>query len=392
VFRVACSVCPCGTLAQYARYARNTEYATREKVGRLATKRLPAARLLRWATKNLRDLPWRVEPRDPYRVWVSEIMLQQTQVVTVIPYFRRFIERFPTVQALAAAPLDDVLKLWEGLGYYARARNLFRAARKVVAEFEGRLPDTVEELSQLPGIGRYTSGAIASIAFGRDAPVVDGNVKRVLCRVYAIRGDARQPAVQKKLWACAEANLPKGKGGRWNEAMMELGATVCTPRSPRCDECPLAGVCRARALGTQEQLPTKATKKRLPHYDVTAAVIRKRGRILIAQRPVGGMLGGLWEFPGGKVERGESLEECLRREIKEELGVEIEVDQPVTQVKHAYTHFRITLHAFECRLVSGRPRAIQVADWRWVRFDELGDFAFAVTDRKIIQALQTLDD
>ena len=355
---------------------------------RPVTNHLPVGKLLRWAARNLRDLPWRVEPRDPYRVWVSEIMLQQTQVVTVIPYFRRFTGRFPTVQALAAAPLGDVLKLWEGLGYYARARNLHRAARKVVAEFEGRLPDTVEELSQLPGIGRYTLGAIASIAFGRDAPVVDGNVKRVLCRVYAIRGDARQPAVQKKLWALAEANLPKGKGGRWNEAMMELGATVCTPRSPHCDECPLSGDCRARALGIQEQLPTKATRKKLPHYDVTAAVIRKRGRVFIAQRPVGGMLGGLWEFPGGKRERGESLEECLRREIKEELGVEIEVDQMVTQVKHAYTHFRITLHAFECRLVSGRPLAIQVADWRWVRFDELDDFAFAVTDRKIIQALR----
>jgi A/G-specific adenine glycosylase len=352
------------------------------------TRRLPINKLLRWAEKHLRDLPWRIEPRDPYRVWISEMMLQQTQVATVIPYFRRFTERFPTVQALAAAPLDDVLKLWEGLGYYARARNLHHAARKVVAEFDGHLPDTVEELSTLPGIGRYTAGAIASIAFGRDEPVVDGNVKRVLCRVYAIRGDARQPAIQKKLWSLAAANLPKGKAGRWNEAMMELGATVCLPRSPRCDECPLARVCRARALGIQEKLPTKATKKRLPHYDVTAAVIRKRSRVLIAQRPVGGMLGGLWEFPGGKRERGESLEECLRREIKEELGVEIEVGQSVTQVKHAYTHFRITLHAFECRLVSGRPRAIQVADWRWVRFDELDDFAFAVTDRKIIQALR----
>jgi len=355
---------------------------------RPVTNCLPVGKLLRWAARNLRDLPWRVEPRDPYRVWVSEIMLQQTQVITVIPYFRRFTERFPTVQALAAAPLDDVLKLWEGLGYYARARNLYRAARKVVAEFEGRLPDTVEQLSQLPGIGRYTLGAISSIAFGRDAPVVDGNVKRVLCRVYALRGDARRPAVQKKLWALAEANLPKGKAGRWNEAMMELGATVCTPRSPHCDECPLAGDCQARALDIQEQLPTKATPKKLPHYDVTAAVIRKRGRVLIAQRPVGGMLGGLWEFPGGKRERGESLEECLRREIKEELGVEIEVGQPVTRVKHAYTHFRITLHAFECRLVSGQPLAIQVANWRWVRFDELDDFAFAVTDRKIIQALR----
>jgi A/G-specific adenine glycosylase len=188
-------------------------------------------------------------------------------------------------------------------------------------------------------------------------------------------------------------NLPKGKAGRWNEAMMELGATVCLPRSPRCDECPLAQVCRARALGLQEKLPARAARKQTPHVDVTAAIIRKRNRrngdrILIAQRPIGGMLGGLWEFPGGKVERGESLEECLRREMNEELGIEIEVGQPVTQVKHAYTHFRITLHAFACRLVSGRPRAIKVADWRWVRLDELDDFAFAVTDLKIIRALR----
>ena len=185
-------------------------------------------------------------------------MLQQTQVVTVIPYFQRFTERFPTVEALAAAPLDDVLRLWEGLGYYARARNLHRAAQQVVAEFGGRLPDTVEGLSQLPGIGAYTAGAIASIAFGRDAPVVDGNVRRVLCRVYAIRSDLRQPQVGRRLWALAEMNLPRGKAGRWNEALMELGATVCQPRSPRCNECPLAKGCRARALGLQEKLPARA--------------------------------------------------------------------------------------------------------------------------------------
>jgi A/G-specific adenine glycosylase len=289
---------------------------------------------------------------------------------------------------LAAAPLDDVLKLWEGLGYYARARNLHRAAQQVVAEFGGRLPDTVKGLSKLPGIGAYTAGAIASIAFGRDAPVVDGNVRRVLCRVYAVRGDTRQPKIQQKLWALAEMNLPKAKAGRWNEALMELGATVCLPRSPRCDECPLAEVCRASALGLQEKLPARTAKKPTPHVDVTAAVIRKNGRLLIAQRPTSGMLGGLWEFPGGKVERGESVEECLRREILEELGIEIEVGRPVTQVKHTYTHFRITLHAFVCRLKKGRPRAIQVADWRWVRLGEMDNFAFAVTDRKIIQALQ----
>lgn len=352
------------------------------------TIRLRVDKLLRWASRHLRDLPWRAEPRDPYRVWVSEVMLQQTQVVTVIPYFQRFTERFPTVETLAAAPLDDVLKQWEGLGYYARARNLHRAAQQVVAEFGGRLPDTVEELSKLPGIGAYTAGAIASIAFGRNAPALDGNVKRVLCRVYAIRQDLRQPKVEQKLRALAEMNLPRGKAGRWNEALMELGATVCLPRSPRCGECPLAQACRARALGIQQKLPARAARKRTPHVDVTAAVIRKNGRLLIAQRPAGGMLGGLWEFPGGKVEQGESLEGCLRREILEELGVGIEVGRPVTQVKHTYTHFRITLYAFVCRLKKGRPRAIKVADWRWVRLGELDDFAFAATDRKIIQVLQ----
>jgi A/G-specific adenine glycosylase len=351
--------------------------------------RLPVGKLLRWAARNLRELPWRIEPRRAYRVWVSEIMLQQTQVVTVIPYFSRFMECFPTVQALAEAPLGDVLKLWEGLGYYSRARNLHRAAQKVVSEFGGRLPDTIEGLSELPGIGRYTAGAIASLAFGRDAPVVDGNVKRVLARLYAVRGDVRLPQVERKLWELAELNLPHGKAGRWNEAMMELGATVCTPRSPRCGECPFAMVCRARALDIQEELPKRAAKKRTPHYDVTAAIIRKRNQVLIAQRPLGGMLGGLWEFPGGKRERGETLEECLRREIKEELDIEIEVGELVTQVQHAYTHFRITLHAFECRLQQGRPRALQVADWRWVWLDELNEFAFAVTDRKIIAVLKT---
>jgi len=313
-------------------------------------------------------------------------MLQQTQVVTVIPYFQRFTERFPTVQALAAAPLDEVLKLWEGLGYYARARNLHRAARQVVAELGGRLPDKVAGLIKLPGIGAYTAGAIASIAFGRDAPVVDGNVKRVLCRVYALRGDTHQPKIQHKLWALAEANLPEGKAGRWNEALMELGATVCLPRWPQCDKCPLAKVCRARALGIQDRLPARAARKPTPHVDVTAAVIRRLrgGRMLIAQRPTGGMLGGLWEFPGGKVERGESLAEGLRREIREELGIEIEVGRPLARVEHAYTHFRITLYAFECSCRSNPVKGV----WRWARLSDLANLAMPSADRKIIAEMQ----
>ena len=345
-----------------------------------------ARKLIRWFEANARDLPWR-RRRTPYRVWLSEMMLQQTQVDTVIPYFRRFTKRFPTVGALADAPLDEVLKLWEGLGYYARARNLHRAARIVAHEFKGRFPKTVEGLMRLPGVGRYSAGAIASLAFGVDAPALDGNVARVLCRVFAIRRDPREARTRDELWSLAGSLLPKGQAGKFNEALMELGATICTPRAPKCEICPIAAHCEARRRGIQERLPVRHARKLTPHYDVTAAVIRHNGRVLIAQRPHEGMLGGLWEFPGGKRETGESLEECLRREIREELKLEIEVGEPVAVVKHAYTHFRITLHAFECRVLSGKPQATGVADFKWVRMSEIDRYAFAVTDRKIIQAL-----
>ncbi len=358
------------------------------------------SRLALWARDNLRDLPWRTEPREPYRTWISEVMLQQTQAATVVPYFTRFVERFPDVQALAAAPLDEVLKAWEGLGYYSRARNLHKAAQIVVTEHGGQLPRTVKELAKLPGVGRYTAGAIASIAYGVDAPVLDGNVKRVLCRLFVIQDDPRLPVTQKRLWELAESLLPPGQAGAFNEALMELGATVCTPRAPDCAHCPLADTgkdggrktrsyCQAYAQGIVGALPVKAKRKPIPHYDVTAAVIRKSGKFLIAQRPHEGMLGGLWEFPGGKCQDGESLPDCLRREIEEELGIEIEVGGKITTVKHAYTHFRITLHAFDCRHVSGRLHAIGVADWRWVRLDEIDGFAFPVTDQKIIAVLKS---
>ena len=357
------------------------------------------------------------------------MMLQQTQVETVIPYFNRFLERFPTIEALAAAPIGAVLKLWEGLGYYARARNLHKAAHVIVAELHGEWPRTVAGLMALPGIGRYTAGAIASLAFDVDAPVLDGNVIRVLCRVFAIEDDPRDTKVRKELWKLAEELLPhppasspeikkrfqeKGsasaprlamvlssageshgeashgpgvRAGEFNEALMELGAMVCLPRHPKCDECPIAKYCAARKCGLQDQLPLKTRRQPLPHYDVTAAVIRRNGRLLIAQRPFGGRLGGLWEFPGGKVEPGETLKTCLRREIKEELGLHIKVGAPITSLDHAYTHFKITLHAFECELVSGKPQALQVQDFKWVRMSELDRYAFAKTDLRIIGAL-----
>jgi A/G-specific adenine glycosylase len=347
-----------------------------------------AQRLLDWFAAEARDLPWR-HNHSPYRVWLAEVMLQQTQVDTAVPYYERFLARFPTVEALAAAPLEEVLKLWEGLGYYARARNLHAAARQVVAEHTGQIPDTFETLLTLSGVGRYTAGAVASIAFGQDVPAVDGNVRRVLARVFAVREDVSRSGTQRELETLAQSLLPPGHAGAFNEALMELGATVCTPRAPKCDRCPLRALCQAHAAGEQESLPVKRPRRRTPHYDVTAAVtVGQDGRVLVAQRNADDMLGGLWEFPGGKCEEGETLPECLEREMREELDVAVEVGEPLTVVKHAYTHFRITLHAFRCRIIAGDPRCLDCAAFRWVDPAELDALPMSVADRKIAQALR----
>ena len=347
--------------------------------------------LVTWFRANAADLPWRRE-RAPYSVWLSEIMLQQTQVATVIDYYERFLARFPTVEALAASPLDDVLKLWEGLGYYSRARNLHKAARAIVAQHGGRFPATAAKLVRLPGVGRYTAGAIASLAFGEDVPVVDGNVIRVLTRVFDIDADVTQAATQAQLWALAELLLPPGEAGLYNEALMELGRLICRPRRPACGNCPVQAHCRAFQLGVQDSRPVKAPRKPTPHYDVVAGVIEGQGaqasRLLIAQRPAEGLLGGLWEFPGGKQETGESLEAALARELMEELGIRVEVGEFLVRVKHAFTHFKITLHAFACRHTGGDPACLMVADFAWVTLDELERYAFGKADQQIIKELK----
>jgi A/G-specific adenine glycosylase len=345
--------------------------------------------LLGWYERHRRDLPWRGET-DFYRVWISEVMLQQTQVTTVLPYYERFLERFPTLADLAAASLDDVLKAWEGLGYYARARNLHAAARQVMADYAGRLPETYAGLRQLPGFGDYTAGAVASIAFNEPVPAVDGNVKRVLARLFAITHDLSRGATARHLRTIAADLVPPDRPGDFNQALMELGATLCLPRSPRCLLCPLREECEGLAQGIHTTLPIKAPRRERPHYDVTAAVIRRQDDyLLIARRKPEAMLGGLWEFPGGKCDPGESLPDCLRREIREELGLEIEVGRYLTVIQHGYTHFRISLHVFECRCLDGQPQALDCADWRWVKAGNLGDFAFPVTDQKIIALLDS---
>ncbi len=333
-------------------------------------------------------MPWRSD-RHPYTVWVSEIMLQQTRVDQVEPYYRRFMAWFPDTRALARAPLEKVLKAWEGLGYYSRARHLHRSAQEIVNQHGGIFPDRYAELVALPGIGRSTAGAILSLAFDRPYPVLDGNIKRVLIRFYHIGRPVGEAVTLNELWRRAEELLPSRKPGRFNEALMELGALVCLPRNPACGHCPLREACLALLRGDPDKLPVKAPRRKIPHYQVTAAVIRKGKKILITRRPEKGLLGGLWEFPGGKQKPGESLEECLKREIEEELGIEISVGESFMQVNHAYSHFKITLHPFFCRHLKGRIQKIGVMDYRWVTSAELSEYAFPRADQRVIAYLAT---
>jgi A/G-specific adenine glycosylase len=346
------------------------------------------AALLAWYRRRRRNLPWREHP-DPYRIWISEIMLQQTQVDTVIPYYFRFLERFPDVAALAAAQPDDVLKAWENLGYYSRARHLHRTAGILVEQFHGVIPDTWEAIRALPGVGDYTAGAILSIAFGKPVAAVDGNVRRVLSRLYAVREPVNRRETHKKINALAAALVPEDEPGAFNQALMELGALVCTPKSPACGNCPLGLHCLARQNGLQALLPFKEKKPPRPQKRVVAAVIfNRKEQALIVRRPARGLLGSLWKFPGGVVEKEEMLEEGLARTIQEELGIRVRIGTPLASIHHAYTHFRITLTAFRCFRRSGRLRALTCQEWRWASRAELEELALSKADRAVIPAMK----
>ncbi|HJQ23134.1 MAG TPA: A/G-specific adenine glycosylase [Blastocatellia bacterium] len=352
-----------------------------------ANRKRLVARLLDWFALHKRALPWRAT-RDPYRVWISEVMLQQTQAATVIPFYERFLKQFPDVTALAAADDRTLMKAWEGLGYYARARHLRAAARTIVREHGGRLPASRAALLELPGFGPYTAAAVASLAFGQDCAAVDGNVLRVLARVYAVDADIRLAGTRRRVQQLADALLPAGRAGAFNEALMELGALCCKPKNPLCNECPIRRYCRAFAEGRVAELPLKSAKPAVPHHEIAIGVVQRNGRVLIALRPAEGLLGNLWEFPGGKRQPGETLAECCRREIKEETGLDVEVQETFAIVPHSYTHFRITLHAFHCRYTEGRATAHSSQAVRWVRLSELDDYAFPKANKEIIALLK----
>jgi A/G-specific adenine glycosylase len=351
-----------------------------------AEKRNIQKSLLGWFDREQRDMPWR-RTGDPYPIWVSEIMLQQTQVKTVIPYFERWMKSFPTLQKLARSREETVLKHWEGLGYYSRARNLHRAAKIVVKELKGRVPDTYDTLIELPGIGRYTAGAIMSIAFDQPVPVLDGNVKRVLSRLFVMQGNGVPSAHENRLWETSADLVPAKRPGDFNQAMMELGATVCLPKKPLCLVCPLQKRCEAQQQGVVEKFPAPKIRAQTKKIEVSAAVITRGGKVYIQQRLHGGLMGGLWEFPGGKRQQDETEEACLKREIKEELGVPVTIAKKLMTIKHSYTQFRVTLNVFWCPWKSGRIRATQCEQWKWVKYEDLNHYTFPAANVKIVNFL-----
>ena len=339
-------------------------------------------RLLNWYAKNKRTLPWRGR-HEAYAVWVSEIMLQQTRVETVIPYFEKWIRLFPNIHALAKAPEQDVLNAWEGLGYYSRARNLHKAATIVVKEYGGKLPRDLNLLIKLPGIGRYTLGAIASIAYGMDEPALDGNLKRVYARLFDIPESIDSSASEKRLWNIARENLPKGKAGDFNQALMDLGATICIPKNPRCDVCPLGDLCVSGENGTQELRPVRKPKKDVPHYIHAAGVIIEGSKVLLVQRPSKGLLGGMWEFPNGRVSENPAKE--LTKVLSSEYNLKVRRKETWGTVQHAYTHFKVTVHVFRCTLSSKSNK-----NSKWVLAKDLEKYPMGKVDRYIAQKVSEI--
>jgi A/G-specific adenine glycosylase len=351
-------------------------------------RRLPA-----WFDRHARKLPWR-RNRDPYAVWVSEIMLQQTQVGTVIGYFDRFLAALPTIEALAAADEHDVLRLWEGLGYYRRARQLHRAAKIIVTEHGGEFPRDPQLVRRLPGIGRYTAGAILSIAFDAREPILEANTLRLFSRLLAYDGDPRSTEGQRILWAMAEAVLPRRGSGRMNQALMELGSEVCTARTPQCEACPVAVLCRANQQGRQLEIPRPKAKRAIEAVREAAVLVRRRGRVLLLRWPEGRRFAGLWDFPRFPIDSERPAE--VRRELAEKVlalaGVVVAPERQIKTITHGVTRFRITLECYEAAFLSNGKPVKTTLETRWLRPAELEALPLSSTGRKLARLVHTLGD
>ena len=350
--------------------------------------RLIVQPLLQWFRNTKRDLPWR-HTYNPYHVWISEIMLQQTQMDRGVAYFLRWIERFSDVQMVAAAEEQEILKYWEGLGYYARARNLHKAAKLIVSDFAGEVPCDYQRLLTLPGIGPYTAAAIASVAGNYDIPVIDANVTRVYARLFNIGEPVKEQKVQKRLAEIADKLLPPGQARAYNQALMDLGGLVCTPKNPDCSKCPVAGSCRALEAATVPERPVVAKKRKIITEYWVAGIIQWNGKIYIQQRKNDAVWGGLWEFPSGQVTEGEPDNNVVPS-ILAECGLSVAFAKPITKVVHQYTHHKIILHCFLCTLAVERfePVLRSACNYRWIKAEELEQFAFPAGARKLLEYIR----
>lgn len=343
-------------------------------------------RLLGWYRHHRRDLPWR-RTDDAYAIWVSEIMLQQTTVASAISHWERWMERFPTVEDLALAREEEVLTLWSGLGYYNRARNLHQAAKRVVKEHGGNLPTDLNALLDLPGIGRYTAGAIASIAFGQRVPIVDANVARVVSRLFAVQAEATSTTGQEILWDYADQLAQTTSPGDLNQALMELGALVCSPTSPKCSACPVQTLCKAFRQGNPERFPVLPPKRETVEVTEVGAVIEREGKLLIMKRPDKGRFAGMWEFPHGPVRECEP-QEALEAIMRDLTGLAITPEEHLITLDHVFTHHQITLHVWRASVADGRVYRREHADHKWIEPETLDKFPMSTPQRQIVEALR----
>ena len=343
-----------------------------------------ASNLIKWYDENVHPFPWRLT-NDPYRIWLSETMLQQTQVKTVIPYYNSWLSRFPNIKSVAEANMDVLLKLWEGLGYYARVRNFHSACNIVINKYNGKVPNSSKQLSALPGVGPYISGAIMSIAFNRPIPAIDTNVFRVISRFNGIGGSLLEN--KKGVTRILSNIICNLRPGDFNQALMDLGREICTPKNPACNICPIMIFCDAAVNNSVDKYPVRAKSKKKPHYRIAAGIIWKKNQILVAKRKESGLLGGLWEFPGGKIKTDETAVKCIIREVREELGVCVRPGAFLKQINHVYSHFSITLDAYHCDYLGGVPEALGCADWRWIFPGQIADLPFPRANHKLFDQI-----
>ncbi|UCD65362.1 MAG: A/G-specific adenine glycosylase [Deltaproteobacteria bacterium] len=345
--------------------------------------------ILAWFQKNARDLPWR-KTYDPYHVWISEIMLQQTQMDRVVNYFNRWISYFPDMTSITKASEEEVLKLWEGLGYYSRARNIIKTANILLSEYGGKLPADHGRLLKLPGIGKYTAAAIMSIAFNKEYPLVDANIERVFARLFNLDKPVKEKITHAFIWRKSKEMVPQGKAREFNQALMELGALVCISKNPRCKVCPIMSCCQSFSQGLVAERPVLKDPPKTIFIEMATGILENEGKILIQKRKSKGVWPNLWEFPGGRLESGETPEMALVREYMEETELEVGNLRKITTVQHSYTIYRVTLHCYFCSSQNGsyKPVLHGAQEYRWVSPKDLADYAFPAGHRKLIDHLQ----